>query len=71
MENVPVGLHLADQIMLPMGLAAAQGETSSFVSMPLTQHSLTHKTILELFLDVAIDIEENGPATKVTIRPRA
>ncbi len=71
MENVPVGLHLADQIMLPMGLAAAQGETSSFVSMPLTQHSLTHKEILERFLDVQIDIEENGAATKVTIRPRA
>ena len=69
MENVSVGLHLADQIMLPMGLAAAQGETSSFMSMPLTEHSRTHKRILEMFLNVQIDIEENDPATKVTIRP--
>ena len=69
MENVPVGLHLADQIMLPMGLAASQGETCSFVSMPLTEHSRTHKRILELFLDINIDIEEGDPATKVTIRP--
>ncbi|MFK7770384.1 MAG: RNA 3'-terminal phosphate cyclase [Mariniblastus sp.] len=68
-EGVPVGLHLADQIMLPMGLAAIDGQTSSFKTWPLTEHSLTHKKILELFLDVRIDIEEGNPATTVTIGP--
>ena len=70
MAGVPVGLYLADQLMLPMGLAAQQGVVSQFKTMPLTQHSLTHKKILELFLDVNIKIEQNESVVTVTVEPR-
>jgi len=53
--DVPVGQHLADQLMLPLGIAAWQGSgTSSFRTHHLTQHSLTHIDILQRFLDIEI-----------------
>ena len=47
--GVPVGPHLADQLMLPMGLAAVQGQTSRFRTFELTGHGETHIKILKKF----------------------
>lgn len=53
--DVPVGPHLADQLMLPLALAAAQGAgQSSFTTMPLTEHATTQADVLRRFLDVPI-----------------
>ncbi len=35
---VPVGEHLADQLLLPMGIAASQGQKSAFRTGPLSMH---------------------------------
>jgi RNA 3'-terminal phosphate cyclase (ATP) len=56
--EVPVGEHLADQLMLPLGIAAWQGSgASSFRTSTLTQHSQTHIDILQRFLGIDITVE--------------
>ena len=55
--EVPVGPYLADQLLLPMGLAAQSGRPCSFRTMPLTKHSATHIDVLQEFLDVSITVK--------------
>jgi RNA 3'-terminal phosphate cyclase (ATP) len=57
-STVPVGEHLADQLLLPMGLAAAHGQSSSYISGPLSLHSKTHIDVLKMFLEIEVRIEE-------------
>ena len=57
--RVPVGEYLADQLMMPMGLAASQGKTSSFLTGPLSMHSKTHIDVLKRFLDIQVDVQDN------------
>jgi RNA 3'-terminal phosphate cyclase (ATP) len=59
-SGVPVGVHLADQLMLPLSIAASQGQTSQFRTMSLTGHSKTHINILNQFLEIDSKVEENG-----------
>ncbi|MDB2686133.1 RNA 3'-terminal phosphate cyclase [Mariniblastus sp.] len=59
--DYPVGEHLADQLLLPMGLAAAQTDgaaESEFVTGPLSLHATTHIDILKRFLDIEVIVEE-------------
>jgi RNA 3'-terminal phosphate cyclase (ATP) len=57
--DVPVGEYLADQLMLPLAIAAWQGSgPSTFRTLPLTQHSRTHIDILQRFLEVDIKVEK-------------
>lgn len=60
--EVPAGAYLADQLLLPMGLAAHSGQASSFRTMSLSKHSTTHIDVLKRFLDitVAVDEEDDG-----------
>ena len=70
-DDIPVGPHLADQILLPMGIAAHQGKTSQFKTMPLSQHSSTHIDILQRFLDVKIEVEPaEGRNVLVKVSPK-
>jgi RNA 3'-terminal phosphate cyclase (ATP) len=50
--NVPVGEHLADQLILPMALAGG----GSFLTMPLSLHALTNIEVLKLFLPIQVHI---------------
>ena len=50
--NVPVGRHLADQLMIPMALAGG----GTFRTLPPTRHSLTNIEVLKKFLDVEITV---------------
>ena len=69
-STIPVGEHLADQILLPLGLAAAQGQISEFVTGPLSMHSLTHIDILRKFLDIEVAVVEIDKKTShLTVRP--
>ena len=61
--EVPIGSYLADQLLLPMGLAAHRGHPGSFRTLPLTKHSTTHIDVLRRFLDVTIDCEEQPDCT--------
>lgn len=57
--DVPVGVYTADQIMLPMAIAAAKnGETGMFRTLPLSNHSRTHIDLILRFLDLSIEAEE-------------
>jgi RNA 3'-terminal phosphate cyclase (ATP) len=58
-STAPVGPHLADQLLLPLGIAASRGHTCRFRTMPLTQHSLTHIEILQRFLEIEIDTRDH------------
>lgn len=52
--DVPVGRHLADQLLLPMAL----GSGGSFRTLPPTSHTRTHAQLLRDFLGVEIDLRE-------------
>jgi RNA 3'-terminal phosphate cyclase (ATP) len=58
--EVPVGEYLADQLMMPMGLAASQGKVSEFRTVKLSKHSLTHIDVLKTFLDINIEVIDEG-----------
>ncbi len=60
--GVPVGKHLADQLMLPLGIAAYRGSGGGvFRTMDLTPHATTHLEILRQFLELDIHVEQDGP----------
>ncbi|MEO8494294.1 MAG: RNA 3'-terminal phosphate cyclase [Planctomycetota bacterium] len=68
--GVPVGPYLADQLLLPMGIAAHHGQPCAYRTGPLTQHAITHIDILHRFLDIEIDVEEAGDERTVRLRRR-
>ena len=69
----PVGEYLADQLLLPMGLAASQqnaGVVSEFLTGPLSLHATTHIEILKRFLDIEVVVDEvELGVSHVQIRP--
>ncbi|MBW3598124.1 MAG: RNA 3'-terminal phosphate cyclase [Planctomycetes bacterium] len=66
--GVPVGEHLADQLLLPLGLAAWRGEGGgSYLTGPLTEHARTHIEVLKTFLDVPIRVEDRGAQSAVHV----
>jgi RNA 3'-terminal phosphate cyclase (ATP) len=59
--GVPVGEHLADQLMLPLGIGAHFGTGGgAFRTMALSQHATTHIDILRRFLDLDVKVEEGA-----------
>ena len=61
--GVPVGRHLADQLVLPLGVGAYLGSGGGmFHTMDLSPHATTHLEILRRFLeiDAFVDCEDNG-----------
>jgi RNA 3'-terminal phosphate cyclase (ATP) len=60
--GVPVGSHLADQLMLPLGIGAHLGSGGGvFRTMGLSLHSTTHMEILRRFLEISIQVDrEDG-----------
>jgi RNA 3'-terminal phosphate cyclase (ATP) len=59
--EVPVGPHLADQILIPLALAGG----GTFVTLPLTSHSRTNLEVIQRFLPVRFRVEETGRGTRV------
>lgn len=74
-SSAPVGENLADQIILPLGLSAAQSSATgiqrggSFRTMPLSRHSITHIEILRTMLPVHIEAQTEGDDCLVTVHP--
>ena len=63
-SDVPVGMHLADQLLIPMAL----GGGGSFRTLEPTSHTVTNAEVIRQFLDVAIRIEqESNDAYRVTV----
>jgi RNA 3'-terminal phosphate cyclase (ATP) len=64
-SEVPVGEHLADQLLLPMALAGG----GSFVTMPLSQHALTNIEVIKQFLPADVKVTPaNDPAVLVEVQ---
>ncbi|HKI04500.1 MAG TPA: RNA 3'-terminal phosphate cyclase [Thermoanaerobaculia bacterium] len=51
--GVPVGEHLADQLLLPLALAGS----GTFATLPLSLHATTQVELIPRFLDVRIEVE--------------
>lgn len=67
-SDAPVGEHLADQLLLPLGLAAWQNQTGGcFRTGVLSQHAHTHMEVLKMFLSVPIAVEHEGDHCIVTV----
>ncbi|MBW2256376.1 MAG: RNA 3'-terminal phosphate cyclase [Deltaproteobacteria bacterium] len=54
--NVPVGTHLADQLLIPMALAGG----GRFRTVCPDAHTPTNASVIQQFLDVPIAVEEEG-----------
>ncbi len=64
-SDVPVGEHLADQLLLPLALAG----TGSYRTLPLSLHARTQVELIPEFLDVRIEVEakEGGRVCRVGV----
>ena len=56
----PVGVHLADQLLLPMALASG----GVFHTLSITDHTRTNMALIEQFLPVKFSVEEFGPGVR-------
>jgi RNA 3'-terminal phosphate cyclase (ATP) len=69
-NSAPVGSYLADQLLLPLSLAAAYaGRESNFVTGLLSSHSTTHIDLLQLLLPIKIDVVDERAVRRVKISP--
>ena len=66
-NDVPAGPYLADQLLLPMGIAAHQGHPCAYRTAPLTQHAKTHIDVLRRFLDIEIDVGGQGDSRTIQL----
>ena len=58
-SDVPVGRHLADQLLLPMALAGG----GKFQTLSPSQHTLTNIEVLKHFLDIDIQLRQENQKT--------
>lgn len=63
--DAPVGLHLADQLIVPMAIAGG----GVFRTVELTEHTKTQLTLVPRFLDVraSVEPEVTGATFRVTV----
>jgi RNA 3'-terminal phosphate cyclase (ATP) len=66
-HTAPVGPHLADQLMIPMALAAMQGHKSQYFATELTDHTRTNAQVIEKFLPVAFVMTERDGGVLVSV----
>jgi RNA 3'-terminal phosphate cyclase (ATP) len=67
--GVPVGRYLADQLMVPLAIAAARGAgESAFRTMPLSRHAATNADVIEAFLPGASKIERTDTGARWSVR---
>ena len=62
--DAPVGVHLADQLLLPLALAGA----GSFTTMPPSQHTLTNIRVIQEFLALDIQCAKSTDSEKWSIK---
>lgn len=62
-DGIPVGRHLADQLLIPMALAGG----GKFRTMRPTMHTQTNAEVVQKFLDVRIQIRESNGAWEIQV----
>lgn len=65
-SGVPVGEHLADQLLVPMALAGG----GVFRTVEPSQHTTTNAQVIERFLPVAFTMREDGGAWRIGVGKR-
>jgi RNA 3'-terminal phosphate cyclase (ATP) len=67
--GVPVGTHLADQLLVPLALAGG----GVFATLPLSRHATSNVEVVRTFLDVAITAvpAADGRTARVEVRSAA
>jgi RNA 3'-terminal phosphate cyclase (ATP) len=61
--GVPVGEHLADQLLIPMALAGS----GSFLTGKLTRHTRTNIDVISKFIPVAFRTEDSGNGCLISL----
>ena len=62
--GVPVGIHLADQLLIPLALAGG----GRFRTLALSRHAQTNIEVLKKFLDVEVTVSNvGGPVWEVAV----
>ncbi len=75
-SSAPVGEYFADQLLLPLGLSAAQSADcgvqrgGSFKTHFLSRHAMTHIDVIKALLPVEIHLEDIEDGTVVSLLPR-
>jgi RNA 3'-terminal phosphate cyclase (ATP) len=62
-SEAPVGVHLADQLMLPLALLSG----GRYRTLEPSQHARTNAEVVDLFLPGAVRLEREGPDWIVTV----
>ena len=70
-HHAPVGEHLADQLMIPLALAALQGKVGQYWTTNISEHARTNAKVIEQFLQLRFDLKPLGSGTLVTIQNAA
>jgi RNA 3'-terminal phosphate cyclase (ATP) len=60
-NDAPVGVHLADQLLLPLALAGK----GAFTTFALSRHTASNMALIPQFLDVVFEIEEKDRGMRV------
>ena len=63
-SSAAVGIHLADQLLLPMALAGG----GSFTTVAVTEHFRSHAAVIETFLERRVTTPAQEGCVGVTIR---
>jgi RNA 3'-terminal phosphate cyclase (ATP) len=66
LAQVPVGSHLADQLLLPMALGAG----GRFLTTEPTSHTITNIEVIRLFLPVETRVEKQDRGWLITVGER-
>lgn len=67
--GVPVGEHLADQLLVPLAMSAVAGGHSRFRTLAPTQHTTTNIDVIQKFLAVSITtVEHDSDVWEIDLR---
>lgn len=62
-DNVSVGEHLADQLLLLLALAGP----GSCRTLPLSRHTTIHIELIEQFLEIKVEVQPQGDSVLVNV----
>lgn len=66
-SDAAVGVHLADQLLVPLALAGG----GRFTSLRPSQHTMTNISVIEMFLPVTVHVEQlRGNVWSIRVRQR-
>ena len=63
----PVCEHLADQLMIPMALAALQSKPGQYWATSTSEHTFTNARVIEQFLPVRFLMEPLDSGTLISV----